>query len=137
METRQHFCDRIYAISCEGPIFMKRVLKNADISTLSKFFATFLKFFVNFDKLYQIPFTCQVLGQLDHPNRNYRGRERGRIPPPPPPALPICKRPGLFRVKVIDIRPLATVQNSVSLELMQHKTLNFVINLPDVENITK
>ena len=42
---------------------------------------------------------------------------------------------GMF--KVIGIRPLAPVQNSVSLKLMQRKTLNFVINLPDVENITK
>ena len=41
------------------------------------------------------------------------------------------------KIKVIGIRPLAPVQNSVSLKLMQHKTLNFVINLPDVENITK
>ena len=41
------------------------------------------------------------------------------------------------RLKVIGIRPLAPVQNSVSLKLMQPKTLNFVINLPDVENITK
>ena len=39
--------------------------------------------------------------------------------------------------KVIGIRPLAPVQNSVSLKLMQRKTLDFVINLPDVENITK
>ena len=39
--------------------------------------------------------------------------------------------------KVIGIRPLAPVQNSVSLKLMQGKTLNFVIYLPDVENITK
>ena len=29
------------------------------------------------------------------------------------------------------------MQNNVSLKLMQRKTLNFVINLPDVENITK
>ena len=40
-------------------------------------------------------------------------------------------------LKVIGIRPLAHVQNSVSLKLMQLKTLNFVIKLPDVENITK
>ena len=40
-------------------------------------------------------------------------------------------------VTVIGIRPLAPVQNSVSLKLMQRKTLNFMINLPDVENITK
>ena len=42
-----------------------------------------------------------------------------------------------MKFKVIGIRPLAPVQDSVSLKLMQHKTLNFVINLPDVENITK
>ena len=40
-------------------------------------------------------------------------------------------------VKVIGIGPLAPVENSVSLKLMQHKTLNFVINLPDVKNLTK
>ena len=39
--------------------------------------------------------------------------------------------------QVIGIRPLAPVQNSVSLKLMQRKTLNLVLNLPDVENITK
>ena len=40
-------------------------------------------------------------------------------------------------LKMIGIRTPAPVQNNVSLELMQRKTLNFVINLPDVENITK
>ena len=40
-------------------------------------------------------------------------------------------------VKVIGIRPLAHVQNSVSLKLMQRKTLNFVMHLLDVENLTK
>ena len=40
-------------------------------------------------------------------------------------------------LKMIGIRLLASVQNSVSLKLMQRKTLNFVINLPDVENIIK
>ena len=40
-------------------------------------------------------------------------------------------------VKVIGIRPQAPVQISVSLKLMQLETLNFVINLPDVKNITK
>ena len=38
-------------------------------------------------------------------------------------------------VKVIGIRALPPVQNSVSLKLMQRETFNFVINLPDVENI--
>ena len=40
-------------------------------------------------------------------------------------------------LKMIGIRPLAPVQNSVSLKLMQRKTLNFAVSLPDVENITK
>ena len=40
-------------------------------------------------------------------------------------------------LKVIGIRSLTPAQNSVSLKLMQRKTLNFVINLPDVEHITK
>ena len=39
--------------------------------------------------------------------------------------------------KVIGIRPLAPVENGVSLKLMQCKTLNFVINLLDVEKLTK
>ena len=39
--------------------------------------------------------------------------------------------------KVIGIRPLAPVQNSVSLRLVQREILNFVINLPDVETTTK
>ena len=39
-------------------------------------------------------------------------------------------------LKVIGIRPQAPVQNSVSVKLMQRKTLNFVVNLPDVENLT-
>ena len=41
------------------------------------------------------------------------------------------------KIKVIGIRPLVPVQNSASLKLMQCKTLNLVINLPDVKNITK
>ena len=49
----------------------------------------------------------------------------------------IMEFPDWDQVKVIGTRPLAPVQNSVSLKLMQRKTLNFVINLPDVENITK
>ena len=38
---------------------------------------------------------------------------------------------------MIGIRPLVPVQNSISLKLMQRKTFNLGINLPDVENITK
>ena len=42
-----------------------------------------------------------------------------------------------IQIKVIGIGPLAPVQNSVSLELMQRKTMNFLITLPDTKNITK
>ena len=55
----------------------------------------------------------------------------------------MCSHHPFFRtnknriLKVIGIRLLTPVQNSVSLKLMQRKTLNFVINLPDVENLTK
>ena len=38
---------------------------------------------------------------------------------------------------VIGIRPMAPVQNSFSVKLMQRITLNFVINLLDLDNITK
>ena len=58
--------------------------------------------------------------------------QEGRNPPPPPGEIGL-----IDHLEVIGIRPLAPVQNSVSLKLMQRKTLNFVINLPDVENITK
>ena len=47
------------------------------------------------------------------------------------------RRSDISHIKMIGIRPLAPVKNSVSLKLMQRKTLNFVINLPDVEDITK
>ena len=43
----------------------------------------------------------------------------------------------LSSFKVIGSRLLAPVQNSVSPKLMNRKTMNFVINLPDVENLTK
>ena len=51
--------------------------------------------------------------------------------------LPSMKDSKKYIVRVIGIRPLAPIQNSVSLKLIQRKTLNFVTNLPDVENITK
>ena len=55
----------------------------------------------------------------------------------PPRAWRTTEKAGPDRVKVIGIRPMAPVQNSVSLKLLQRKTLNFVTNLPDVRNITK
>ena len=49
----------------------------------------------------------------------------------------ICFMQDAYPLKVIGIQPLVPVQNSVSLELMQREKLSFMINLPDVENITK
>ena len=40
-------------------------------------------------------------------------------------------------LKVTGIRPLPLSKTVFHLKLMQRKTLNFVINLPDVENTTK
>ena len=68
--------------------------KNADISVLSNFLAIFSNFFLHIEKFCQVLFTCQISDQLDHSNRNYRGG--GRICPLP--TIPICKKPGLFRV---------------------------------------
>ena len=83
---------------------MERVLKNADISILSNFLATFFKFFSNFfldiEKFYQVLSTCQISDQLDHSNKNYSG---GGIRPPP--AILICKRLSLFRVKAVPLTP--------------------------------
>ena len=67
--------------------------KNADISILSNFLAIFSDFFLRIEKFYQVLSTCQISDQLDHPNRNYRGGQN------PPLAIPICKKPSLFRVK--------------------------------------
>ena len=70
--------------------------KNADSSVLSNILAIFFKFFLYIEKFYQVLSICQILDQLDHSNKLQRGQN---LPPPPPPAIPICKKPGLFRVK--------------------------------------
>ena len=46
-----------------------------------------------------------------------------------------CNVPSVIRLLVFDPWPLSKIV--FDLKLMQRKTLNFVINLPDVENITK
>ena len=63
--------------------------KNADISILSNFLAIFSD--LHMEKLYKVLSTCQISDQWDHANRKFC---------PPPLAIPICKKPGLFRVKV-------------------------------------
>ena len=71
--------------------------KNADISIFKNFQAIFFGFFLHIEKFYQVLSAYQISGQLGHPSRNYRGRGGGRFCPPP--AIPVCKKPGLFRVK--------------------------------------
>ena len=75
---------------------MKRVLKNDDISILSNFLVTFFNVFLDIEKFYQILSTCQISNQLDHLNRNYRRGQNESAPSSP--AIPFCKKSGLFRV---------------------------------------
>ena len=72
--------------------------ENADISILSNFLAIFCDFSL-YREIYQVLSTCYISNQLDHSNRNYRWGGGGRICPPP--AIPICKKPGLFRVNLL------------------------------------
>ena len=71
-------------------------LKNADVSILSHFLAIFVGFFLYMEKFYQKLSTGHISDQLDHPSRNYRGGGGGQNLPPP--AIPIYKKPRLFRV---------------------------------------
>ena len=97
--------------STSGTDFMAFLVKalfrwtSAQKMLISAFWATSWQFFSNFfldiEKFYQIPSTYQFSDQLDHPNRNYRGGG-GRICPPP--AILICKKPGLFRVKISRVK---------------------------------
>ena len=48
-------------------------------------------------KFYQVLSTCKISDQLDYSNRNYRGGKNL----PPPSAIPICEKPGLFRVNPV------------------------------------
>ena len=67
-ELKKQICNRIYGISCKGPVSIKQVLKNADIRILSNFLAIFSDFFSisrNFTKYYlhakfQINWTIQT-----------------------------------------------------------------------------
>ena len=63
---------------------------------ISAFWANFWQFFstifLDIEKFYQVLSTCQISDQLDHSNRTYR---RGQNP-----AIPICKKDGLLRVKI-------------------------------------
>ena len=62
--TKKSHLEQIYGISCEGPVFMERVLENADISILNNFFF-FFSISRNFAKFYlfakfQINWTIQI-----------------------------------------------------------------------------
>ena len=62
-ELKNHICNRFYGLSCEGPVSMKQVLKNADISVLSNFLAIFFDFFSRYREFYQLLSTCQISDQ--------------------------------------------------------------------------
>ena len=62
---KNHICNRFYGISCEGPVLMEQVLKNADISILRQFLANFFSISINFTKYclhakFQINWTIQT-----------------------------------------------------------------------------
>ena len=80
---------------------MEQLLKNADINILRNFLLIFSIFFLDIEKFYQALSTCQISDQLNYPNRNYKGG--GGAESALPLAIPICKKPSLFRVKrVVD-----------------------------------
>ena len=70
--------------------------KNLDISVLRNFLAIFFYFYLNIEKFYQLLSTCQISDQLDHSNRNYGGGGGQN-----PAAIPICKKPGLFKINLL------------------------------------
>ena len=72
-ELKNHIHNRFYGISCEGPVLMEQVLKNADINILRNFLLIFSNFFLDIEKSYQALSTCQISDQLNYPNRNYKG----------------------------------------------------------------
>ena len=78
---------------------MERVLKNADISVLGNFLATFFDFFSisrNFSKYYP-----HAVFQINWTIQTEITEVEGRICPPPRAAIPIYKKPGPFRVNGI------------------------------------
>ena len=79
-ELKNHICNRFYGISCEGPVSMEQVLKNADISILSNFLAIFFGFFSLYREILPSTIYMPNFRSIDHPNRNYRGGG-GSAPP--------------------------------------------------------
>ena len=51
-KLRNHIWNRFYVISCEGPVSMGQVIKNADVSVLRNFLAMFFSISRNFTKYY-------------------------------------------------------------------------------------
>ena len=70
---------------------------SANISILSNFGQLFSNCFLDIEKFFQMLSTCQVSDQLDHSNKNCGGGGENLTP-----AIPICKKSGLFRVKILD-----------------------------------
>ena len=94
-----------------------------------------------YNGIYRLPFFSNSLIHilsLSNSHNNVASIQKNRDDKSHRVIVALDSEPSTFLlVKVIGIRPLPPVQNSVSLKLSQGKPLNFVINLPDVENITK
>ena len=97
--------------------------KNADISVLSNFLAIFFSISRTFTKYYlhakfQINWTIQT-----------EISEGGRICPPP--SIPICKKPGLFRVKLF----LKRGSGYRTIDILLHSSLNLVFRQSKLRKI--
>ena len=91
-ELKNHICNRFYGISCNGPVSMERVIKKwwyEHFEQLPGNFSDFFSIMRNFTKYclhakFEISSTIQTESAIPHPT--------------PLLVIPICKKPGLFRV---------------------------------------
>ena len=89
-EPQITFLKQIYGSSCEGPISIERVLKNAFVASSQQFFSIFLSTAISVTKCYpHAKFQASWTTQTEITG--------GRICPSP--AIPVCKKSGLFRAK--------------------------------------
>ena len=113
-------CHRFCGISCECPVLMERVLKNADISVLSNFLAIFFEFFSPYREILQSTI-CMPNFRSTGPSKQ-KLQMGGRICPLP--TIPICKKPGLFRVNSFlqddASASIQSLQTSIKIKLCQN-----------------
>ena len=99
-KLKNHICNSFNGISCEGPVLMERVPRNADISILSNFLAVFFNFFSRYREILPSTIYMPNFRSVGPFKQKLQRGGGGRICPPL--AIPICKKPGLFRVKGFD-----------------------------------